>query len=287
MKIQPSSYIRPLRKNPPKGACAGGAAGTTKLRASCEIEFEADEAVPAILMLRPRSGAGQFVSREEYTFTPHVPVTEYTDIYGNLCQRVVIQPGRTRLVARCTVDAAASVDVDFDAPWIGPENLPEGVLHYLLPSRHCPSDQLGALAQEIVQGIAPGYGQVEAIRMWIHRNVEYRYGTSTSSSTALDTARERMGVCRDFSHLGIALCRALNIPARMVVGYTQKLLVPDIHAWFEAYLGERWFVFDATHETTEGNRIAIGYGCDATDVAFVTQFGALRLNRLTVSVEPA
>lgn len=258
-----------------------------RLEASCKIIFQTDEFVPAILMLRPRSGWGQWVSREEYAFKPRVPVIEFTDIFGNLCQRVVIPPGVMNLFACCTVDTPDEVDVDVNATYILPGNLPEGVLHFLYPSRYCPSDQLSGLAGEIVQGAKPGYPQVEAIRAWMHAHVDYRYGSSTQATTALDTANTRSGVCRDFAHLGISLCRALNIPARMVVGYAYKLQVADIHAWFEAYVGGRWFAFDGSSAHTDGNRIAIAYGRDATDVAFVTQFGPLALSSLEVSVRPA
>jgi len=258
-----------------------------RLDASCQITFQTDVFVPAILMLRPRSGWGQWVAREEYTFQPRMPVNEFTDIFGNLCQRVVVPPGVTTLQARCTVETPDDVDVDTKAVYVLPGNLPENVLHFLYPSRYCPSDQLTLLAAEIVGEAAPGYPQVEAIRSWMFRHIDYRYGTSNPATTALDTATARAGVCRDFAHLGIALCRALNIPARMIVGYALQLAVPDIHAWFEAYVGGRWFVFDGSSQRTSGNRIAIGYGRDATDVAFVTQFGPLALTSLVVSVAPA
>jgi len=255
-----------------------------RLDASCEINFQTDQFVPAILMLRPRSGWGQWIAREEYAILPRVSVIEFTDIFGNLCQRIVIPPGETQLRASCTADTPDEVDRDVNAPYITPDYLPENVLHFLYPSRYCPSDQLSALAGEIVQGLPLGYLQAEAIRAWLHAHVEYRYGTSTQSTTAIETAQTRSGVCRDFAHLGIALCRSLNIPARMVVGYAYQLEVPDIHAWFEAYIGGRWFVFDGTRKQTTGNRIAMAYGRDATDVAFVTQFGQLNLTRLNVSV---
>ena len=258
-----------------------------RLVATCEIVFQTNSFVPAILMLRPRSGWGQWVSREEYSIQPRMPVIEFTDIFGNLCQRVVIPPGEMKLRACCTVETPDAVDIDPNAAYIWPQNLPESVLHFLYPSRYCPSDQFAVLAGEIVQGVPAGYPQVEAIRAWIHAHVAYRYGTSNTETTALDTAKVREGVCRDFAHLGIALCRALNIPARMVVGYKHELQVPDIHAWFEAYVGGRWFIFDSSQERTAGNRIAIGYGRDATDVAFVTQFGPLALTNLAVSVTPA
>jgi transglutaminase-like putative cysteine protease len=254
------------------------------LRATCEIDFSSAVDVPVILMLRPRSGVAQWVFREEYSIEPRRAVIEHTDMFGNLCQRTVIPPGETRLRAACTVEVASAADVDEAAVFVSPGALPEFALPFLLPSRYCPSDQLNPLAQEIVAGLAPGYRQVEAIRAWLQRTIEYRYGHSTQATTAADTARDRIGVCRDFAHLGIALCRALNIPARMVVGYIEKTRVPDVHAWFEAYLGGRWFTFDGTHERTLGNRIAIAYGRDATDVAFVTHFGPLTLTRLEVAV---
>lgn len=254
------------------------------LSAVCEIQFHAETPVPVVLMLRPRSGPAQWISSESYDIEPFTSVIEYTDLLGNLCQRAILPAGASRVTARCTATTPERVDVNQEAAYIPPEMLPESVLHYLLPSRYCPSDRLGELAREIVSGITLGYPQVEAIRAWIHANIEYRYGTSTPATTALDTAELRQGVCRDFAHLGVALCRALNIPARMVVGYTEKLVVPDIHAWFEAFVGGRWYVFDATHDYTAGNRIAIAFGRDATDVAFVTQFAPLDLQQLKVSV---
>ncbi len=225
------------------------------------------------------------MSREEYSITPRTQVVEYTDGFANLCQRTVLPAGHTRLCANCTVDTSEFVDVDETAGFVPPALVPDNALHFILPSRYCPSDVLSQLATEIVAGVAPGYPQAEAIRRWTNTNIEYRYGTSTPATTASDTARDRVGVCRAFAHLGTALCRALNIPARMVVGYTLNLKVPDIHAWWEAYVGGRWFTFDGTHTYTAGNRIVIAYGRDATDVAFVTQFGALTLDSLKVVVE--
>ena len=257
------------------------------LNASCQIEVSSQNSVPVVLMLRPRSGPAQWVFREEYSITPRVPVAEYTDPFGNICQRAIIPAGATRLCANCTVETSENVDVDESAAFVPPQFVPDSALHFMLPSRYCPSDELGKLAAEIVVGATPGYPQVEAVRRWLNASIEYRYGHSTPATTASHTARDRIGVCRDFAHLGIALCRALNIPARMVVGYQLNLNVPDIHAWFEAYVGGRWFTFDGTHTHTAGNRIVIAYGRDATDVAFVTQFGPLTLNSLKVVVEQA
>lgn len=255
-----------------------------QLDAGCELSFEAKEPTPLVLMLRPRSGAGQWIIREEYQITPAVNVTEFTDIYGNLCQRVVAPTGPFSIHFSALVQTADLIDVAKGAPYTPVEELPDGVLHYTLPSRYCQSDQLGNLAVEITRDSEAGYDQAEAIRQWIHENVTYQYGTSDSSTSAVDTANKRIGVCRDFTHLGISLCRALNIPARMVVGYLYQLDPMDLHAWFEAYVDGRWFTFDATQKEPRGNRITVAYGRDAADVAFTTQFGAMTLNDMKVWV---
>lgn len=236
-------------------------------------------------MLRPRSGAGQWIMREEYQITPAVNVTEFTDMYGNLCQRLVAPEGPFSIHFSATVQTADLIDTAPGAPYTPVEELPDDVLHYTLPSRYCQSDQLGNLAAQITENVESGYDQAEAIRKWINENVTYQYGTSNASTSAVDTAASRIGVCRDFTHLGISLCRALNIPARMVVGYLYKLDPMDLHAWFEAYVDGRWFTFDATQKTPLGNRITVAYGRDAADVAFTTQFGQMTLNDMKVWVD--
>lgn len=258
-----------------------------QLNVGCELSFEVQTATPLVLMLRPRSGAGQWIIREEYQISPTVNVTEFTDMYGNLCQRVVAPEGPFSIHFSATVQTADLIDVSPGAPYTPVENLPDTVLHYTLPSRYCQSDQLGDLAGQITQGVTPGYDQAEAIRKWIHENIKYQYGTSNASTSAMDTANNRVGVCRDFTHLGISLCRALNIPARMVVGYLYQLDPMDLHAWFEAYLDDRWFTFDATQAQPRGNRITVAYGRDAADVAFTTQFGPMELNNMKVWVDTA
>ncbi len=238
-------------------------------------------------MLRPRSGAGQWIIREEYQITPAVNVTEFTDMYGNLCQRVVAPEGPFAINFSATVQTADLIDVAPGAPYTPVEELPDDVLHYTLPSRYCQSDQLGDLAAQITENTESGYDQAEAIRKWIHETITYEYGTSDASTSAVDTAKNKIGVCRDFTHLGITLCRALNIPARMVVGYLYQLDPMDLHAWFEAYVDGRWFTFDATQGEPRGNRITVAYGRDAADVAFTTQFGVMTLNTMKVWVDNA
>ena len=256
-----------------------------QLNAGCELLFEAQGPTPLVLMLRPRSGAGQWIMREEYQITPAVYVTEFSDMYGNLCQRVVAPQGPFSIHFSATVQTTDAIDVAPGAPYTPVEDLPDDVLHYTLPSRYCQSDQLGNLASQITEIAEPGYDQAEAIRSWIFENVRYEYGTSDASTSAVDTAKTRVGVCRDFTHLGISLCRALNIPARMVVGYLYQLDPMDLHAWFEAYVDGRWYTFDATQQQPRGNRITVAYGRDAADVAFTTQFGPMTLNEMKVWVD--
>lgn len=260
---------------------------TMILDASCDISLHGAAHIPLVLMLRPCSGYGQWVMREEYVLTPHSPVVEYTDSFGNLCQRVVAPPGAFSICTLSRVDTADFIDVVPDARYVPVNELPDDALQFLLPSRYCETDKMGERASEIAGDATPGYGQVEAIRRWIKANLQYQYGTSNASTSALETLNAQCGVCRDFAHLGIALCRALNIPARMVVGYLHQLEPMDLHAWFEAFVGGRWFTFDATQAIPRGNRIAIAYGRDAADVALITQFGALQLDSMKVAVTAA
>lgn len=258
-----------------------------KINAGCELWFDARADTPIILMLRPRSGAGQWIVSEEYDIEPSVPVVEYTDMYGNLCQRLIAPQGPFRIRTQASVETADAVDIAPGTPYIPVESLPDDVLHFLLQSRYCPADQplIGQQAAEIVGNAEPGYDQVEAIRAWINKHIKYEYGTSDASTSAMETLQNRAGVCRDFTHLGISLCRSLNIPARMVVGYLHELKPMDLHAWFEAFVGGRWYVFDATQAEPRGNRITVAYGRDAADVAFLTQFGPMTLERMRVWVD--
>ncbi len=254
------------------------------LDASCRLDYQLMDYVPAIFMLRPRSGQAQRIIREEFQINPQVPVVEFTDVYGNLCQRTVMPPGDFHLSVQYRVEVEDRVDEDVYAPLMLVQNLPPDTLHYLLPSRYCQSDELSALATSIIGHLAPNYQCVAAIRTWVQQNVRNEPGSSNSFTTALETLNTRRGVCRDFAHLGIALCRAINVPARMVVGFLHQLYPMDLHAWFEAYLGGRWFTFDATENMTRGNRIVVAYGRDAADVALATMFGHFTMLNMQVSV---
>jgi transglutaminase-like putative cysteine protease len=257
-----------------------------KLAVGCHLTFDATEPTPLILMLKPRSGDSQWVFSETYLLEPFIPAREYADIHGNLCQRLIAPVGILNIRTESRVETSDTISVEPGTPMTAIEFLPDWTLQFLLPSRYCQSDRLLDLAEEIVADYLPGYDRVEAIRAWIHDRIEYRYGTSDSSTSALDTAEQRVGVCRDFAHLGIALCRALDIPARMVVGYLYQLEPMDLHAWFEAYLNGKWYTFDPTQSQPRGNRVTIAYGRDAADVAFATQFCPLILTKMEVWVTP-
>jgi transglutaminase-like putative cysteine protease len=178
-------------------------------------------------------------------------------------------------------------DVDLSAPQHPVEDLPDEVLLFTLPSRYCLSDALLNTAWELFGNAQPGWSRVQAVCDWIHDNIEYGV-KSTPLTTALEIYERRGGVCRDFAHLGVTFCRALNIPARYVFGYMPDIDVPppwppmDFHAWFEVYLGSRWWTFDARFNTPRIGRIPIGRGRDAVDVAMVTTWGAAQLRQMLV-----
>lgn len=243
------------------------------LRTSCDMTFEIEVPTPFILMLRLRSGAQQWVASEEYRLKPSVSVFEFTDNYGNLCQRLIAPAGIFHISTSSDVMTADYVDQLPGAPFVEIEYLPESVLCFLLPSRYCESDRFGEMATSISAGYQLGYDQVKAIENWLRTNVSYVPGSSDIPLSAVEVNAKQSGVCRDLSHLGIALCRSLSIPARLVVGYLHGLQPMDLHAWFEAYIGGRWYTFDATQAELRGGYVAIGYGRDAADVAIYNQFG--------------
>lgn len=244
-----------------------------RLKICCDLGFDIEVPTSFVLMLRPRSGAQQWITKEEYKLTPSVPVFEFTDGYGNLCQRLIAPMGEFSVHTESEVEIADIVDYAPGAQFVEVQYLPDAVLCYLLPSRYCESDRFGTMATEITAGLIPGYDQVAAIVQWLRESIRYEPGDSGAALSAVEVNLRQYGVCRDFAHLGIAMCRSLSIPARMVVGYLYNLVPMDLHAWFEAYVGNRWYTFDAVETVPPKGYVSIGYGRDAADVAIYNQFG--------------
>jgi transglutaminase-like putative cysteine protease len=221
-------------------------------------------------------------------------MSEYDDVFGNPCWRLVLPTGRSSIRYDAVVEISGDPDpVVLDAPLVPVELLPNDALQFTLPSRYVPSDQLLDDAWRLFGDTPPTWARVQAVCDWIHANVEYRTGSSRPSMTALDVYQERVGVCRDFALIGVGLCRALNIPARYVFGYLPDIgVMPHEHpmdfcAWMEVFLGGRWYTFDPRNNDTmpRVGRVLIGRGRDALDVAMITTFGAARLAGMTVTAE--
>ena len=256
------------------------------LETSCSLTLNSPVPTPFLLMLRPRSGSQQWVAREQYVLTPSVPAVEFTDQFGNLCQRLVAPPGSFSIQTAAVIEAADAADFAPGAPFVEVQQLPDAALPFLLPSRYCESDRFSQMAASIAAGYAAGYDQCAAIVGYIRSALQYMPGAGQQIVSAVEVNGRSQAVCRDMAHLGIALCRALSIPARMVVGYLETLQPMDLHAWFEAYVGGRWYTFDPTQDTLYGGRVSIAYGRDAADVAVYTQFGdPVDLVGMTVCVE--
>lgn len=262
---------------------------TSWWHASCSIAFDVAEPTAMVFMLRPRSGPGQWIAAETYDLTPSVEVVEFTDAFGNLCQRLVAPVGEFTIRTSVTVMITETDDLadSADALFVDVPNVPHSALAYLLPSRFCESDRFGNMATEIVKNCAPGYAQVETINNWVRENVRNTPLSSTYPVSAVEVNQRREGVCRDLAHIGIALCRALCIPARLVVGYLHGLEPMDIHAWYQVFVGGKWWTFDPTGPQSSA-RITIAHGRDAADVAIYNQYGPLLLPRsMEVAVAPS
>jgi len=255
------------------------------LNASCFLEFNIPVSTPFLLMLRPRSGWQQWVAREKYVLSPSVPAVEFTDMFGNLCQRLVAPAGYFSVRTSVDIETADASDAAPGAPFVEVQHLPDDTLPFLHPSRYCESDRFTEMAASLAADCAPGYDQCTAIIAYIRNSIRYTPGSGQHIISAAEVNHLGSGVCRDMAHLGIACCRALSIPARMVVGYLEALEPMDLHAWFEAYVGNRWYTFDPTQADLQGGRVAIAFGRDAADVAIYTQFGnPVELSSMRVKV---
>jgi transglutaminase-like putative cysteine protease len=247
--------------------------------------------VGAVVQVAPAPGAGVGVKREVWDTTAQHHT--YLDRYDNRCERFLIGAGETALFYDAVVACAPDPDVvATDAVEVPAVELADDLLHFVMPSRFCLPDELGQEAWQHFGDVAPGWHRVQAIVDFVHAHLEFKHGSSNPWTTAADAYRAGQGVCRDFAHLAITFCRALNIPARYVFGYIPDVDVPgeaepmDFSAWFEANLGGRWYTFDARINAPRVGRIIVGRGRDAVDVALVTSFGHLTLGGFEVRAEP-
>jgi transglutaminase-like putative cysteine protease len=256
-----------------------------KLQVSCELRFQIEDPTALILMLRPFNGAQQWIIQSTYTVDPGVQIIENKDNYGNFQQRLVAPRGEFVIATSYEAITAESINTAPGAAFVEIQNLPIPVLPYLLPSRYCESDRFGDLARLIVADTLPGYDQVNKIADWVRHFIKYIPGSSDSPLSAVEVHNRGYGVCRDLAQLAITLCRSISIPARLVVGYLYQLEPMDMHAWFEAYIGDQWYAFDPTQSEVRGGRVIIAFGRDAADVSIFHQFGpSCILNSMEVQV---
>jgi transglutaminase-like putative cysteine protease len=263
-----------------------------RLAVGCDFTYHADIATPAVFQVQPGPSTVYTVARESWSSTPQMSLRSYSDLYGNPCTRIVLPAGRSTFRYEAAVDVPDSPeDADPNARELAPEDLPDDTLIYTLPSRYCLPDVLADEAWERFGARTTGYQRVQDICDHVNSHLEFRYGSSTAQSTAADVNTTRLGVCRDFTHLAISFCRALNIPARYVFGYLPDLDVPvdpapmDFAAWMEVWLADRWWTFDPRNNVRRKGRVVIGRGRDASDVAMATTFGGPRLENMTVRAE--
>jgi transglutaminase-like putative cysteine protease len=256
-----------------------------------EIGFESPQPTPMLLMLNLHpSRIPTTRQAEQFDVTPPIGFTFYSDLFGNRCGRLVAPAGRVLLRNHAIVEDCGLPDLQVpQAGQAAIEALPDNVLIYLLASRYCDVDsELRDLAWKLFQHAKPGWSRVQAICEYVHRHIRFDYMQARSNRTALDAYHEQVGVCRDFTHLAITLCRACNIPARYCTGYLGDFGVPpadspmDFSAWFEAYLGGQWYAFDARHNQPRIGRVLMARGRDAADVALTTSFGANQLRDFRV-----
>ena len=261
-----------------------------QIRVGYELVYDCPQPTPMILALKIHpSRTSDIVVPDDLRTEPCVPITHDLDAFGNWLSRFVAPPGEFRIFNDALVEDSGLPDpVVRDAPQTAVEALPPEALLYLAGSRYCETDLLSPIAWQLFGGTPPGWGRVQAIVDFVHNHIQFGYAFARSTKTAWDAYQERAGVCRDFAHLAIALCRSMNVPARYCTGYLGDIGVPlsdapmDFSGWFEAFLDGRWYAFDARHNTPRIGRIVIARGRDAADVAISTVFGPTFLKSFRV-----
>ena len=262
------------------------------IRLAYDIQFDnpAEVAMVTLLSVHP-SRVADLVEPDELHVEPNIPVTSYIDSFGNRCTRFVAPAGPLRLKSTTLIRDSGNPDVlNPSAREAHVGELPNEVLSYLLNSRYCEVDRFSNIAFEHFGHLNPGWSRVQYICNWVHSHVAFNYQHARPTKTALDVYTERVGVCRDFQHLAITFCRALNIPARYATGYLGDIGVPvvlpmDFSAWFEVWLDGRWWTFDARNNQPRIGRVLMATGRDASDVAMTTSFGRADLRSFFVVAE--
>lgn len=270
-----------------------------RIRYGYRIELVCAQELPLVTMLDVHPSRRHDLTRpDEMKVTSladparPVPLAQYLDQFGNICRRLTAPPGGVLLHSEGVVHDSGEPDpVNPVAREVPPSRLPDEALVYLLGSRYCETDKLGPQAWSLFGQIEPGWARVQAIVDFVHNHLTFGYDFARCTRTAAEAFEERVGVCRDFAHLAVTLCRCLNIPARYCNGYLGDIGVPenpapmDFNAWFEVFLGGRWYTFDARHNMPRIGRVVIARGRDATDVAMVSSFGPHVLQRFEVLTE--
>jgi transglutaminase-like putative cysteine protease len=254
------------------------------IEVSCELAYRVDAPTNFLFNVAPALTDRQSVRREDVSVSPEVTY-EACQVGSELNRvfRLQVDQGEFTLGYRAVVALTPALDQPLAIEETGYAKLPSQVLPYLNPSRYCESDRLTRFAQQEFGDLEPGFSRVTAICNWTYEHLDYVPGTTDARTGACDVLIQRTGVCRDYAHLAITLCRALCIPARYVSGYAVGLEPPDFHGFFEAYLGERWYLFDATRMAPTHGLVRIGTGRDAADSSFATIIGAAVLQHMAVT----
>ncbi len=259
------------------------------VRVGCNIHFNCESPATVILLVNPRFDPDRPIRQEKLDFGRATRFESFRDSDGNVAYRIILETGLNEIQHDALVEVPTASDKSDqfgDAPLVA--TLDPAFLRYLLPSRYCDSDKLFAFAGDKFGHIYDAGARVQAISDWVHNNIEYRFGSGSPEISAAQVIERGYGVCRDFAHCTIALCRALNLPARYVTGHLPDIghVDPgspmDFHAYSEVYLGDRWHVFDARYNEPRIGRIKIAQGLDAVECAFATVYGPARMTRFEV-----
>ena len=263
------------------------------IRCGYDIAFECTAATPLLLMLHIRPERhGDLQTPENFAVDPAVPFRTYRDVFGNVCTRLVAPAGVTRFTNDFLIrDSGLPDPIPHGAKQAEIDDLPDEAIIFLLGSRYCDTDRLADFAWARFRNVPPGWPRVKAIADYAHERIVFGYEHARSDRTAFDAHEEQLGVCRDYAHLAIALCRCMNIPARYCTGYLGDIGMPadpnpmDFSAWFDVYLDGAWHSWDARHNTPRIGRILMARGRDAADVAISTAFGAANLVKFEIVTE--